>query len=165
MAEIEVIFSLIAHTVLCFRFSENYVDSTLMFQLLLSSICPKSKTFCFPVLCQWAGAWEPVTEHGQDNWFKVVERILHIIGYHVKILTGESWLGHAHRCLRSGWAPVSGWCIGHQLSLCFISLSLFFLYLFLLLLLLLLFYFHYDTFLISTHMSFLFFFWFSSPSH
>lgn len=36
---------------------ENNVEGTVMFWLLLSSSCPRSRTLQGPILCQWGGAW------------------------------------------------------------------------------------------------------------
>lgn len=58
---------------------ERKVDNTLKFQLLLSSACPRSRTFQFPVICQGAGAQGAVRAHGQGTWPKLSKGIFHAI--------------------------------------------------------------------------------------
>lgn len=78
----ELIFVLSSwHTALFWIWYGNNVENTLM-PWLLSDVYPKSRTFQFPRLCQWAGAQKAGRKHGQDSRPDQAKCIVHSIECH-----------------------------------------------------------------------------------
>lgn len=106
---------------------ENNVEGTVMFWLLLSSSCPKSRTLQGPILCQWGGAWGAGRAWpGQVTWTGPRDIPYHRTprpGYKLRQwdVRGQSLLGNG---LGLGLQVVSH-CTGHHMpSLGFIPFSL-----------------------------------------
>lgn len=53
-----------------------------MFELLLSSASPNSRTSQFPRLWQWGRAQKAVGQHGQESWPKLAKGKFHSIPFH-----------------------------------------------------------------------------------
>lgn len=77
LATRELIFVLSSwHTALFWIWYGNNVENTLM-PWLLNDVYPKSWTFQFPRLSQWAGAQKAGRKHGQDSWPDQAKCIVH----------------------------------------------------------------------------------------
>lgn len=70
-----------------------------MFELLLSSASPNSRTSQFPRLWQWGGAQKAVGQHGQESWPKLAKGKFHSTGHHSQDISWGNWLGGANCCI------------------------------------------------------------------
>lgn len=88
---------------------ENNVDATLKFWLLLSDI-PKSMTFLFPLLFEWADAQESWREHSQDSWPELTRGMFHTTECHVTHINWQHLLRTgSYRGSGTGLVSISVW--------------------------------------------------------
>lgn len=85
----------------------DLVWDTLM-SWLLSDVYPKSWTFQFPRLCQWAGAQKAVRMHGQESWPDRTKWTVHSIECHAQTINWERLAGRQTVMLMA-WE-----CVWHQ---------------------------------------------------
>lgn len=60
--------------------------TTLIFWLLLSNACPKSRTFQFPMLCEWRAAQGARRDHSWDSSTKMAKGLFHTKECHAQYM-------------------------------------------------------------------------------